>query len=75
MNCSRICSTNIRPRWTRRSPLFSGTDDRFRFAFASGVFSSVDPLLIDGWLLIFRDLGTTKQAERKRLWAMPHNRA
>ena len=44
-------------------------NERFRFAFASGKFASVDPLLLDEWLAVFQELGTTKQRERKRLWA------
>jgi DNA-binding transcriptional MerR regulator len=46
-------------------------DQRFRFAFASGTYSSVDPSLLDDWMRILQSLGTTKQNERKRLWAMP----
>lgn len=46
------------------------TSERFRFAFASGTFSSVDTVLIDEWLEVFQALGTSKQAERKRLWTM-----
>lgn len=44
------------------------TDQQFRFAFACGNFASVDPSLVDEWLTTLRDLGTTKQAERKKLW-------
>ena len=40
---------------------------RFRQAFACGTFASVDPAVIDEWVLVFRDLGTTKAAERKSL--------
>jgi hypothetical protein len=46
------------------------TNQRFRFAFASGTFSSVDTVLIDEWLEVFQELGTSKQAERKRLWTV-----
>ncbi len=46
------------------------TNERFRFAFASGTFSSVDTVLIDEWLEVFQALGTSKQAERKRLWTV-----
>lgn len=46
------------------------TNERFRFAFASGTFSSVDTQLIDEWLQVFQELGTSKQAERKRLWTV-----
>jgi hypothetical protein len=46
------------------------TDQQFRFAFASGKHSSVDPALADEWVQILQDLGTTKQRERKRLWAL-----
>lgn len=46
------------------------TNERFRFAFASGTFSSVDTQLIDEWLEVFQRLGTSKQAERKRLWTV-----
>lgn len=45
-------------------------NERFRFAFASGTFSSVDTQLIDEWLQVFQQLGTSKQAERKRLWTV-----
>ena len=45
------------------------TNETFRFAFASGTHASVDTLLIDEWLAVFRELGTTKGAERKRLWS------
>lgn len=45
-------------------------NERFRFAFASGTFSSVDTQLIDEWLEVFQALGTSKQAERKRLWTV-----
>lgn len=45
------------------------TDQRFRFAFASGKHASVDPSLVNDWVEILQDLGTTKQRERKRLWA------
>ncbi len=44
-------------------------DQRFRYAFASGRHASVDPALIADWVRILQDLGTTKQAERKRLWS------
>jgi hypothetical protein len=44
------------------------TSQRFRFAFASGKHASVDPGDLNDWTEILRDLGTTKQAERKRLW-------
>lgn len=45
------------------------TNQRFRFAFACGSHASVDPAIINEWVEILRDLGTTKQAERKRLWS------
>jgi hypothetical protein len=45
------------------------TNQRFRFAFSCGTHASVDPSLIDEWLEVLRELGTTKQAERKRLWS------
>ena len=45
------------------------TNQRFRFAFACGTHASVDPSLINEWVELLRDLGTTKQAERKRLWS------
>jgi hypothetical protein len=44
------------------------TNKRFRQAFASGRHSSVDPAVIDEWVRLFQDLGTTKDAERKSLW-------
>ena len=44
------------------------TEERFRFAFACGNFASVDPSLVDEWLTTLRDLGTTKQKERKKMW-------
>lgn len=47
------------------------TDQRFRFAFASGTHASVDPSLVNEWVEILQELGTTKQRERKRLWAAP----
>ena len=51
------------------------SNQRFRFAFASGTHSSVDPSLINEWVELLRDLGTTKQAERKRLWRVPFQSA
>lgn len=41
----------------------------FRQAFACGNHASVDPDLVDDWMKIFQDLGTTKATERKRLWS------
>jgi hypothetical protein len=43
------------------------TNGRFRQAFASGTHSSVDPTIMEDWLAVFQDLGTTKAAERKSL--------
>jgi hypothetical protein len=43
-------------------------NQRFRFAFASGTHSSVDPSVISDWVELLKRLGTTKQAERKKLW-------
>ncbi len=45
------------------------TNQRFRFAFASGRHSSVDPAIVAEWVDVLRELGTTKQRERKRLWS------
>lgn len=38
---------------------------RFRQAFSFGNHASVDPSVIEEWVAIFRDLGTTKAKERK----------
>ena len=48
---------------------FLQANQRFRFAFACGTYASVDPSIINEWVELLRDLGTTKQAERKRLWS------
>ncbi len=45
------------------------TNERFRQAFACGVYASVDPAIIADWVKLFQDLGTTKTAERKSLWS------
>ena len=45
------------------------TSQRFRFAFACGTYASVDPAVVDDWMRILQDIGTTKQRERKRLWS------
>lgn len=47
------------------------TNQRFRFAFASGTYASVDPDLINEWVEVLQEIGTSKQRERKRLWATP----
>ena len=44
------------------------TNQRFRQAFSCGHHASVDPAITAGWVKVLRDLGTTKTAERKRLW-------
>jgi hypothetical protein len=41
------------------------TNRRFRQAFACGTYASV----IADWVTLFQELGTTKRAERKSLWA------
>ena len=45
------------------------SDERFRFAYASSSHASVDPAVISEWVEVLKSLGTTKQAQRKRLWA------
>ena len=45
-------------------------DQHFRFAFACGTYASVDPSVVDEWVTILQELGTTKQAERKKLWSV-----
>lgn len=44
------------------------TDQAFRFAFACARYASVDPSVVDEWLTVLQELGTTKQRERKKLW-------
>lgn len=52
-----------------------GRDERFRQAFACGTFASVDPSEMAEWIDALRDAGTTKQAERKRLFSKKWNAA
>jgi hypothetical protein len=47
------------------------TNQRFRFAFASATLASVDPDLLNEWFEVLQEIGTSKQRERKRLWATP----
>lgn len=41
---------------------------RFRQAFAFGNYASVDPAVLNDWVKVFGDLGTTKAAERKSVY-------
>lgn len=45
-------------------------DERFRQAFACSKLGSVDPGQMAEWVDVLRDLGTTKHAERKRLFSL-----
>src|SRR5215212_3183009 len=47
------------------------TNRKFRQAFACATYASVDPAIVSEWVEIFQELGTTKKAERKSLWAAP----
>ena len=41
-------------------------NERFRQAFSFGRHASVDTAIIEGWVSVFRNLGTTRAKERKR---------
>ena len=51
------------------------SEQRFRFAFACAKYASVDPSVVNDWITMFQELGTTKQAERKKLWGQRFNSA
>jgi hypothetical protein len=42
---------------------------RFRQAFAFGDYTSVDPAVLGEWIDVLESLGTSKKAERRRLWS------
>ena len=44
------------------------TNKKFRQAFANGEYSAVHPEIVAEWVAIFRELGTTKEIERRSLW-------
>ena len=44
------------------------TNKRFRQAFGFGKYASVDPAVVEEWVSVLQDLGTTKEAERKSTW-------
>jgi hypothetical protein len=42
---------------------------RFRQAFAFGDYPSVDPAVLGEWIDVLESLGTSKKAERRKLWS------